>query len=179
MHNPKTWKLSIFAGLFALLVVLSGCTGTIHGGGVVAMLEVETGDGLGVPSDVNVAVSATCSDKKDEFRANIHVTDKTNGANFTARLPWTSIEEIFGSGVTCEDAADFVDEEGFSVAGGIINAQGQESGEAFMYVAKPGILDECGDSQTVAIQAYSSDDSLPGGYYAAIGCLDHGKINFQ
>lgn len=180
MHDLKTWKLSIVAGLFIVLVVLSGCTGTIHGGGVVAMFEVETGDGPGVPSEVNVAVSATCSDNKEEFRATIHVTDKANGANFTARLPWTSIEDIFGPGVTCEEAADFVDEEGVSVAGGIINAQGQESGQAIMAVTKPGVaIEECGDLQGVLIQAEGSADVLPGGFYAAVGCLDHGKINFQ
>jgi hypothetical protein len=169
--------------LVIALLVVSGCIGTIHGGGVVALFDVDTGLGDGVPTDANVAVSVTCNDNTDEVRSIIHWTDTTNGANFTARLPWTPISEItsteFGEIDTCEEAAAFVSEFGVSFSVGLINSRGQESGGVVIGVSAPGFGPvDCGALQVVGIQATGSEDVLPGGSYSATGCLDHGKISF-
>ena len=156
-----------------------GCIGTIHGGGVVSLFDVDTGSGPGVPTDANVAVSVICNDRKDAVLSVIHWTDNANGANFTARLPWTPISELPPGGIeTCEEAAAIVNAEGASLALGIINSQGQESGEVFLGVSAPGEAPfDCGDLQGVVIQAFGTQ--LPGGSYFAEGCLDRGKITFQ
>jgi hypothetical protein len=177
-------KVTFIVAVLAL-GVLTGCTGTINGGGRVGLQIVQTGLGDGVPTEATVAVSATCNDHKDSFRATLYLTDNDNGANFTARLPWMPVADITeGAFTTCEEAAAFVEANGLSVAGGLINSQGQESGQAVVIVSEPGVgLPEvgnpCEDLQTVVIEAIGTDDVLPGGEYAALGCLDHGKINFQ
>jgi hypothetical protein len=177
-----------FIVAFLALVGLTGCTGTMNGGGRVTLLEVQTGLGDGVPTEATIAVSATCNDHKDSFRATLHVTDNDNGANFTVRLPWTPVADIAdineGDFTTCEEAAAFVEANGFSVAGGLFDPQDDlqdpESGGAAVLVSAPGLAPElCGDLQVVEIEAEGSADVLPGGGYLAAGCLDHGKINFQ
>lgn len=177
MASARNWQgpLGVMLVIAALAV---GCT--MHGGGVVALFGVETGLGAGVPTDANVAVSVNCNDNTDELRSIIHWTDNTNGANFTARLPSTPISEVIGSGVdTCEEGAAAVSDTGISLSVGVINSRGQESGEVVIAVSAPGAgATQCGDLQSVAIQAGGSEDVLPGGFYAAEGCLDHGKISF-
>jgi hypothetical protein len=176
MASARNWQ---GVGLVIAALALVGCIGTIHGGGVVALFDVNTGLGDGVPTDANVAVSVTCNDNTNEVRSIIHWTDTTNGANFTARLPSTPISE-FGFGlVTCEQAAEIVSEEGASFSAGIINSRGQESGQVEIGVTVPGFSTvDCGDLQGVIIQATGSEDVLPGGSYFAVGCLDRGKISF-
>jgi hypothetical protein len=167
-------------GLAIAALAVVGCIGTIHGGGVVALFNVDTGLGDGVPTDAHVAVSVTCNDNTNEVRSIFHWTDTTNGANFTARLPWTPISEVLGSGIeTCEEAAEIVNDAGASLSYGLINSRGQESGEAVIGVSVPGFdSGNCGDLQVVGIEAVGTDDVLPGGSYNATGCLDHGKISF-
>lgn len=173
-------KLIVPVLLIAVLM-LSGCVGTIHGGGTVSFFEVETGNGPGQPTEASVAVTVNCNDARDMVSSVVHVTDNTNGANFTARLPWTPISALFGGDITtCEEAQAIVDDLGFSLAGGVINSKGQQSGQVVMVVSVSGAApDECGDLQGVGLQAYGTADVLPGGYYQAAGCLDHGKIVFQ
>jgi hypothetical protein len=161
-----------------VIAVLAGCIGTIHGGGVVSLYTVTTGTGPGVPTDANVAVSVVCNDRKDAVLSTIHWTDNANGANFTAHLPWTPISEIFGATATCEEAAEIVSSVGASGAVGIINSQGQESGEAGIVVSAPGSGLSCGPSQQ-RVYIAANDPGLPGGYYQAEGCLDRGRIVFQ
>lgn len=177
MTSARNWQ---GVGLVIAVLALGGCIGTIHGGGVVALFEVTTGLGAGVPTDAHVAVSVNCNNNTDEVRSIIHWTDNTNGANFTARLPSTPISEILGSGAdTCEEAAEIVSDQGASLSVGVINSRGQESGEVVIGVSVPGFdPGACGDLQVVAINATGSEDVLPGGSYSAAGCLDHGKISF-
>lgn len=181
MKRASARKRQGLLGVALAIAALSaiGCIGTIHGGGVVSLLGVTTGSGPGVPTDANVAVSVICNDRKDAVLSIIHWTDNANGANFTARLPWTPISEIGPAGVdTCEEAAAIVTEVGASFTLGIINSQGQESGQAVLGVSAPGEAPfDCGDLQAVAIQADGTQ--LPGGFYSAEGCLDRGKITFQ
>jgi len=180
MASARNWQGPLGVGLVIAALAVSGCIGTIHGGGVVALFDVDTGLGDGIPTDADVAVSVTCNDNTDEVRSIIHWTDTTNGANFTARLPWTPISEIVGSGVaTCEEAAAIVSEVGASFSVGIINSRGQESGQVGIGVTVPGATPECGDLQAVIIQATGTEEVLPGGSYFAVGCLDRGKISFQ
>jgi hypothetical protein len=178
MASARNWQGPLGVGLVIATLAVSGCT--MHGGGVVALFTVSTGLGAGVPTDANVAVSVNCNDNTDEMRSIIHWTDNTNGANFTARLPWTPISEVVGSAVaTCEEAAEFVSEFGASFSVGVINSRGQESGDVVIGVSVPGFdPGNCGDLQVVGIQATGSEDVLPGGSYNATGCLDHGKISF-
>lgn len=72
-----------------------------------------------------------------------------------------------------------MDEEGFSLAGGVINSKGQESGSVIMAVGQPGIVPEGGGLQAVFLEADSMSDILPGGFYGAVSCLNHGKIVFE
>ena len=179
MASAKNWRGPLGVVLVIAALAVGGCIGTIHGGGVVALLDVDTGLGEGVPTDAEVAVSVTCNDNTDEVRSIIHWTDNTNGANFTARLPWTPISEIVGSeAATCEEAAAIVSEQGASFSVGVINSRGQESGAVAIGVTVPGATPECGDLQAVIIEAQGTEDVLPGGSYLAVGCLDRGKISF-
>jgi hypothetical protein len=181
MSSARNWQRPLGVVLVIVALAVTGCIGTIHGGGVVSLFNVDTGLGDGIPTDAEVAISVTCNDNTDEVRSIIHWTDNTNGANFTARLPWTPISEVLGLGIdTCEEAAAIVSEEGASLSVGVINSRGQESGEVIIGVSVPGAGPfNCGDLQAVAIQAFGSEDVLPGGSYFAEGCLDRGKINFQ
>ena len=180
MASARNWQGPFGVGLVIAALAVSGCIGTIHGGGVVSLFDVDTGLGDGIPTDANVAVSVICNDNRDEVRSIIHWTDNTNGANFTALLPWTPISEILGLGVdTCEEAAAIVSEAGASLSVGVINSRGQESGQAVIGVTVPGATVECGALQAVAIQATGTEEVLPGGSYFAVGCLDRGKISFQ
>ena len=177
MASARNWR-----GPLGVLVIVAlaagGCIGTIHGGGVVSLFDVGTGSGPGVLTDANVAVSVVCNDRKDAVLSTIHWTDNANGANFTAHLPWTPISTILGSIATCEEAAQIVSETGASFSVGLINSQGQVSGDAEIGVSAPGFdTVNCGNSQIVVIQAFGAD--LPGGSYHAAGCLDRGKIVFQ
>lgn len=174
----KQGLLGLALASAALLAI--GCIGTIHGGGVVSLYDVETGLGAGVLTDANVAVSVTCNDRKDAVLSTIHWTDNANGANFTAHLPWTPLSEIpeMADVETCEEAAAIVSEVGVSASLGVINTQGQQSGSAVIFVTVPGFaVSECGDLQAVHIEAQGT--GLPGGSYLATGCLDRGKITFQ
>lgn len=176
MASARNWQRPLGVGLVIAALAVGGCT--MHGGGVVALFTVSTGLGAGVPTDANVAVSVNCNDNTNEVRSIIHWTDNTNGANFTARLPWTPISELFPV-ATCEEAAAIVSELGASLAVGVINSRGQESGDVTIAVSAPGEgATECGDLQSVEIAATGTEDVLPGGSYNAIGCLDHGKISF-
>jgi hypothetical protein len=170
------WVVAVLA-----LVVLAGCVSNIHGGGVIGLFEVGTGNGPGLPGDASVGLTMNCNDGRNMFSSVIHWTDNTNGVNFTARLPWTPVEDLFGGDITtCEQAAAIVDELGASFGGGILNSQGQESGQVVVGVSVPGFRpDVCGDLQLVVIEAIGTADVLPGGSYFAAGCLDHGKIVFQ
>ena len=180
----KSRKVTLMITAVLALVMLAGCTGT-NGGGTVTLLEGETGNGTFVAGEATIAVSATCNDHKDGFRSTLHVTDNNNGANFTAILPWTPVANIAADYTdadfsTCEEAAAYMEANGFSAAGGLINSQGQEVGTAGVLVGAPGSLPGvCGDLQPLQIGAIGPDDVLPGGFYAAYGCLDQGKINFQ
>jgi len=174
----KQGLLGLALATAALLAI--GCIGTIHGGGVVSLYDVDTGSGPGVLTDANVAVSVICNDRKDAVLSTIHWTDNANGANFTAHLPWTPLAEIpeMANVETCEEAAAIVSEIGVSFSLGLINTQGQQSGAAVIGVTAPGFFPaECGGLQAVHIQADGA--GLPGGYYFATGCLDRGKITFQ
>ncbi|HKV13111.1 MAG TPA: hypothetical protein VJ725_33525 [Thermoanaerobaculia bacterium] len=176
LTSTKNWKGFLGVGLVIAALVAGGCT--VHGGGVVFMNVVDTGLEAGTPTDVNVAVSFVCNDNTNEARSIIHVTDTTNGANFTARLPWTPLSEIGPFG-TCEQAAAAASSEGTAFAVGLINSRGQESGTAELTVSAPGEgFEACGDQQSVIIDATGSEDVLPGGSYHAEGCLDRGRINF-
>jgi hypothetical protein len=181
MPSARNWQRPLGVVLAIVALTVTGCIGTIHGGGVVALFDVNTGLGEGVPTDANVAVSVICNDNRNEVRSIIHWTDNANGANFTALLPWTPISEVLGLGIdTCEEAAAIVSAEGASFSVGIINSRGQESGTAAIGVSVPGAVPaDCGDLQGVVIQATGSVDVLPGGAYFAEGCLDRGKISFQ
>ena len=181
MASATNWQGPLGVGLVIAALAVGGCIGTIHGGGVVSLFFVETGLGDGIPTDAEVAVSVTCNDNTDEVRSIIHWTDNTNGANFTARLPWTPISEVLGLGIdTCEEAAAIVSEVGASLSVGVINSRGQESGQVVIGVSAPGAGPvDCGDLQAVAIDADGTEEVLPGGFYNATGCLDHGKISFQ
>ena len=164
----------------AIVATLIGCFGTIHGGGVVEFFTVTTGAGPGQPTSASVAVAVTCNDARDQLRATFHLTDNTNGANFTARLPWTPVEAFDASVTTCAEAAAFVDAEGFSLVPAIINGQGQASGEMLALVSQKGVFPECeGEAQIVAIEAIGDPSVLPGGSYSAAGCLVNGNIVFQ
>ena len=180
MASARNWQGPLGVGLVIAALAVGGCIGTIHGGGVVSLFDVDTGLGDGIPTDANVAVSVICNDNTDKVRSIIHWTDTTNGANFTALLPWTPISEILDLEVdTCEEAAAIVSEVGASLSVGVINSRGQESGQVVIGVSAPGAGPvDCGDLQVVAIQAVGTEDVLPGGFYAAEGCLDHGKISF-
>jgi hypothetical protein len=174
--SARNWRGPLGVGLVIAILAVTGCT--MHGGGVVALFDVDTGLGAGVPTDANVAVSVNCNGNTNEVRSIIHWTDNTNGANFTARLPWTPISELVPF-ATCEEAAEFVSNTGTSASVGVINSRGQESGNVEILVSAPGEgATECGDLQSVDIHATGSEDVLPGGSYDAIGCLDHGKISF-
>lgn len=178
MARTRNWQGLLGVGLVIAALAVSACIGTIHGGGVVSLVNVTTGSGPGVPTDANVAVSVICNDRKDAVLSTIHWTDNANGANFTALLPWTPISEIAGSAsATCEEAAAIVSEIGASFSLGIINSQGQESGFAVIGVTAPGVEAACGGLQAVGIHAEGPE--LPGGSYTAQGCLDRGKIVFQ
>ena len=179
MASARNWH-GLLGVVLVIALAVSGCIGTIHGGGVVSLFDVGTGLGAGVPTDANVAVSVTCNNNTNEVRSIIHWTDNTNGANFTARLPSTPISEISGSAAdTCEEAAEIVSAQGASFSVGVINSRGQESGQVVIGVSAPGAGPvDCGDLQVVAIDATGTEDVLPGGSYTAIGCLDRGKISF-
>ena len=174
--SVRNWRGPLGVGLVIAALAVVGCT--MHGGGVVALFTVSTGLGAGVPTDANVAVSVNCNGNTNEVRSIIHWTDNTNGANFTARLPSTPISELFPV-ATCEEAAAIVSDTGTSLSVGVINSRGQESGDVLIAVSAPGEgAIECGDLQSVGIEATGSEDVLPGGFYSATGCLDHGKISF-
>jgi len=177
--SARNWQGLLGVALVIAALAAIGCIGTIHGGGVVSLYDVETGSGPGVLTDANVAVSVICNDRKDAVLSTIHWTDNANGANFTAHLPWTPISEILGLGIdTCEEAAAIVSEVGASFSVGVINSRGQASGFAEIGVTAPGTGPvDCGALQAVAIHAEGTE--LPGGSYTATGCLDHGKISFQ
>ena len=178
MASARNWRGPL-GMVLVIALAASGCIGTIHGGGVVSLFNVDTGLGDGIPTDAEVAISVTCNDNTDEVRSIIHWTDTTNGANFTARLPSTPISEIFGSEAdTCEEAAAIVSDIGASFSVGIINSRGQESGTVVIGVTAPGAEPVCGGLQAVAIDADGTEDVLPGGSYFAGGCLDRGKISF-
>ncbi len=175
MSRTRNWLLGV--GLVIAALAVSACIGTIHGGGVVSLVGVSTGLGAGVLTDANVAVSVVCNDRKDAVLSTIHWTDNANGVNFTAHLPWTPLSAIPPGIATCEEAAAIVSEIGASFTLGIINSQGQQSGEAVIGVSAPGVATECGALQGVEIHAEGTE--LPGGFYTALGCLDRGKIVFQ
>ena len=177
--GARNWQGLLGVALAIAALSAIGCIGTIHGGGVVSLYDVETGSGPGVLTDANVAVSVICNDRKDAVLSTIHWTDNANGANFTAHLPWTPLSEIpeLAQVETCEEAAEIVSEIGGSFALGLMNSQGQESGVAVIGVTAPGATTECGALQAVAIEAEGT--GLPGGSYLATGCLDRGKITFQ
>jgi hypothetical protein len=178
MSISKYKKVVVWVVAVLALVVLTGCG--IHGGGVIGLTEVRTGNSPGLPGDASIGLTANCNDGRNMVSSVVHWTDNTNGVNFTARLPWTPIQDVFDGVSTCEEAAAIVDESGFSVAGGIINSQGQASGEMAVAVSVPGYIpDICGDLQAVELRAIGTEDVLPGGFYYAVGCLDHGKIVFQ
>src|SRR6478672_7105959 len=135
MASARNWR-----GPLGVLVIVAlaagGCIGTIHGGGVVSLFDVSTGSGPGVLTDANVAVSVICNDRKDAVLSTIHWTDNANGANFTAHLPWTPISTIAGGQITtCEEAAEIVSTIGASFSLGLINSQGQVSGQAVIGVS--------------------------------------------
>ena len=178
--GARNWQGLLWVALIIAALAAAGCIGTIHGGGVVSLFQVSTGSPSvpGVLTDANVAVSVICNDRKDAVLSTIHWTDNANGANFTAHLPWTPITQLLGAAATCEEAAAFVSTTGVSVAPGLINSQGQQSGVAGIAVSVPGAgSSDCGALQTVQIHAEGPE--LPGGFYDAIGCLDRGKIVFQ
>ncbi len=158
------------------LVVLTGCT--MHGGGIVSLSKVGTGKGIGAPTEATIAVSLNCNDK-DMVRSNINLVDNTNGVHINAHLKWTPVSEFNVN--SCEDAAAIMEQEGYSLAGGIISSQGQENGVVEVAVGAPGAVSaECGDLQPIYIEAHEdTPDALPGGDYFAYGCLDRGKINFR
>lgn len=160
------------------LVVLAGCT--MHGGGRVAFFDVSTGLGNGIPTEATIAVSVNCNENKNLFRSNINLVDNTNGAHINAHLEWTPVS-TFGGPATCAEAKAFVEQQGASLAFGIISSHGQENGQAAVVVGQAGAdLTNCGALQPIVVQATeNTPDSLPGGAYFAAGCLDHGKISFK
>lgn len=179
-EDMKDKRFAKVLSIAAAVTALVGCFGTIHGGGIVEFFAVETGNGPGQPTAASVAVAVTCNDARDQLRATFHLTDNTNGVNFTAQLPWTPVEDFDASVTTCAEAAAFVDAEGFSVVPAIVNAQGQASGQMVAVVTEKGEFPECeGEAQIVALEAIGDPAVLPGGLYAAAGCLVNGNIVFQ
>ena len=165
------WVVAVLA-----LVVLTGCT--TNGGGVVALIEVTTGLGAGVPGDASVGLTIKCNNARNMVSSVIHWTDNNNEANFTARLPWTPITD-FGLN-TCDEAAALRDQFGLSSTVAVINSQGEESGSALINVSAPGSVPAvCGDLQGILIMADDREGNLPGRRYQARGCLDHGRILFH
>lgn len=165
------WVVAILA-----LVVLTGCT--TNGGGSVALVEVTTGLGAGVPGEASIGLIINCNDARDMVSSEFHWTDNTNGANFTARLPWTPIT-VYDLN-TCDEAAVVRDQFGLSTTLAYIDSQGQESGSVELFVSAPGQTPVvCGDLQSISITAFSIGDVLPGDEYRALGCLDQGKILFH
>src|SRR6185503_5197253 len=112
--GARNWQGLLWVALIIAAVAAAGCIGTIHGGGVVTLFQVNTGTGPGVATDANVAVSVICNDRKDAVLSTIHWTDNANGANFTAHLPWTPLSAIPPGIATCEEAAAIVSEIGAS-----------------------------------------------------------------
>jgi hypothetical protein len=176
MSISKYMKVVVWVMAVLALVVLTGCT--TNGGGVVALTEVTTGLGAGVPGDASVALTINCNDARNMVSSVLHWTDTNNGANFTARQPWIPITDFDFN--TCEEAAALRDQFGLSVLLGIINSQGQESGSVDLIVSAPGQVPAvCGDLQRISIRAFSIGGPLPGNIYRAAGCLDHGRILFH
>jgi hypothetical protein len=160
-------------------VALTGCIGTLHGGGVVELFDVSLGGNPGQPGNASLGLSVTCNDRTNLVTGVIAWNDNTNGVQFNAHLHKVPIAELLDdTGATCDEAADIVDAMGASAAFGIINTRGEETGEAVIAVSKPGAptSSACGELQAVIIEAM--DPSLPGGYLAQ-GCLEHGTINFK
>lgn len=174
-HKTRISLLTIAA---LALVILSGCT--ISGGGVVSFSDVNTGLGDGIPTDASIAITLNCNDNKNAFRTNINMVDNTNNAHIKAHIKeWVPVSE-FGAATSCEEAAAIAEAEGFSVIFSILTSQNQDNGQAVVFVGAPGFSSECGDSQPIQVQASEgTPDSLPGGEYFALGCLDRGQINFN
>jgi hypothetical protein len=178
-------KLTVILLIAATALALAGCDMTAHGGGRVDLLIAN-----GVyyePGTVNAtfALTTMCNDHKDAFMSHVVWNDPTNGVQFTARTPWTSITEMTdGQFTTCDDLAAWLGTEypvEGSMGGGVINAQGQEVGGAQIGVLKPGEIfppfgvDVCGGTaSTVAVEAGGASWG-----YEAVGCLDRGNIVFQ
>jgi hypothetical protein len=60
-----------------------------------------------------LALTSMCNDHKDAFMSHIVWTDRTNGIQFTARSPWTSITEMTGGEATTRDELAALYEEEF------------------------------------------------------------------
>jgi hypothetical protein len=180
MEFSMTKKKLLLASLVSSVIALSGCLGTMHGGGVVDFFDVTTGEGAGVATSANIAVSGNCNSAKQTFSSVLHIMDSANNVNFTARLRATPVNAIFESGTTCENLQDTVNAIGGSISFGLITSRGQEVGSVVVGVTKPGEISECGGvAQGVVVEAVSNDNTLPGNHYQAAGCLNKGKITIS
>lgn len=180
----KKIGLILLTAVVALSVV--GCTLNAHGGGRVNLLMVNNEFIEPGAVSANFAMTTMCNNGKDALMTHLTWNDQTNGVQFTARMPWTSISEMTAGIVTTCDELVALGEEMYgnfdgTFGGGVINEKGEEVGSVQVGVLKPGEIfpplevDMCGGTApTVFIQAGGADFS-----YIALGCLDKGTIVFQ
>ena len=179
-------KLGLILMTVVIALSLVGCTLNAHGGGQVDLLMVNNEYYEPGTVSANFSLTTMCNNGKDALMTHVTWNDQTNGVQFTARSPWTSIAEMTdGYITTCDEFAALAEEVyGYvdgTFGGGVINEKGQEVGSVNIVVIKPGEIfpgageDVCGGTApTVAIQAGGT-----GWGYIAVGCLNKGNIVFQ
>lgn len=166
------FRKTIVAVALLAALLLSSCA--THGGGVVSLYEV---NGQPAQGSASLGLSYQCNDHKDAVSGTLAWNDQSTGVQFTARLPWTPVANITPA-ATCDELAAIGSTVPASAGIGIINAQGQQVGMAFVEVARPGVDTNCAPTVSgVFVQA--DFDNTGGVDYTAIGCLDRGKIVFQ
>jgi hypothetical protein len=188
-------KLALVLLVATLAMALTGCNQAVHGGGQLTLMERydDPGGGAGWWAPVGTAqfaITATCNDKKDALMSNVEWNDQTNGVQFHARLPWTSVSTA-SQGVyeSCEEVAAGNQALDGSFAGGYINEQGQQVGQVLITLIKAGQFppniygDPCQDSwgaTAPSVQVLASGGTAPDNWtYEAVGCLDRGNIVWQ
>lgn len=175
-------KLTLISLIAAAALVLAGCgvgTQDIHGGGRVALLEVQVGSGEGQPGEATVAANFFCNDRKSAVHGVLNWNDQVNGVQFQAKLPWTPVEN-YGEFATCEELTAGAPEMNFTLNGGeILDSAGNVIGIAgILVMGMPDDPENVCAPTGIAVEV-AAETSLPWGYYVAYGCLDRGGLHFQ
>jgi len=181
-------KLVLIAVVTVVALALTGFCGMqdMHGGGRVGLLTVWLGDPddtsskLGELGYASIGLNFNCNDNTNEVHGTLTWNDRANGVQFTARVPWTAVEDFFpdDSATTCAELAEEAAKDKVSTGYAMIDAQGQEIGTARVDVVQPleGHI-VCSSLPTVWVWRYPSTSTVPD--YAAVGCLLDGNITVQ